>query len=91
MPSQDHDAGEFDEDAFNELRVGPDGAKDVLIVSYILLRAQYMGLIMQRLTQGHSCWQTIEACLLAVTHVSKEITAWVGQSAKRSPEGSADA
>ncbi|KAG5177666.1 armadillo-type protein [Tribonema minus] len=86
----EHDAVDFDEDEFKAFRDDAHGIKDVLVVVYYLLRAQYLERVLQRLQQRQSSWQAVEACLLAVTHVAKEVRSWIS-SPEKTAEGSADA
>ncbi|CAN0184108.1 unnamed protein product, partial [Ectocarpus sp. 8 AP-2014] len=72
----------FDEDAITELREGAQGVKDVLMVIYYILRADYLSHVMERLKARPESWQALEVTLLAVTLVSKEIRDWMDAHAR---------
>ncbi|CAN0249110.1 unnamed protein product [Scytosiphon promiscuus] len=61
---------------------GRVGVKDVLVVIYYILRADYLSHVMDRLKARPESWQVLEVTLLAVTLVSKEIRDWMDAHAR---------
>eukprot|EP00903_Cladosiphon_okamuranus_P012346 g11575.t1 len=78
----DYCGDDVDEDALTELREGAQGVKDVLVVIYYILRADYLSHVMERLKARPESWQALEVTLLAVTLVSKEIREWMDTHAR---------
>ncbi|CAM9929851.1 unnamed protein product [Choristocarpus tenellus] len=52
--------GGVDLDALEELREGAQGVRDVFVVIYYLLRAEYVSHVIKRLRAGSGSWQALE-------------------------------
>jgi len=74
---ENHSSNFFDEDTFRDLRESSSGVKDVLIVIYYLLRKKYLEKVLHWLEKRNNSWQAIEACLLVISHTSKEAKSWI--------------
>ncbi|CAM9851993.1 unnamed protein product, partial [Phaeothamnion confervicola] len=75
---RDDDGGGPDaEDAFRDLREGAQGVKDVLLVAYYLLRAEYLTTALNAAQASPGQWQALEVAMFAVTAVSKQIRDWL--------------